>query len=239
MRVRVALTPDEPSRFFAAPPAGWPRDARACTGVAVDVLRATSTLAAAFQNGAVRVIPAATPDEARALAQAHAGALLCGERDGRRIEGFALGNSPSEYGPDVVRGRTLVFASTNGSLALRAIAGCGRRWIAAFVNATAAARALAGASFVLVVCAGKLGRFALEDAAFAGGLCATLEEEGARLEGEAARLVRALAPRDAGEVRALVQGVSHGRYLRRLGGEFARDVEWCARLDAIGQAFEV
>jgi 2-phosphosulfolactate phosphatase len=132
-----------------------------------------------------------------------------------------------------------VFASTNGSLALRAIAGCGRRWIGAFVNASGTARALAGASHVLVVCAGKLGRFALEDAAFAGWLAAALEAQGARVDGANARLARTLAPGGADEIAALVQGASHGRYLRRLGGEFARDVEWCAAPDSIGQAFAV
>ena len=43
----------------------------------------------------------------------HPGALLCGERDGRRIAGFDLGNSPFEYGFETVGGRTLIFASTN------------------------------------------------------------------------------------------------------------------------------
>ena len=238
MRVRVALTPGlqpEPDRA----PTGWPRDARRWTGVAIDVLRATTTLTVALQNGARHVLPAATPAEAFARRDRESDALICGERDGRKVEGFDLGNSPFEYARDVVAGRTLVFASTNGSLALRSVAGCGVRLVGAFVNASALAQALAGRPFVLLVCAGKLGAFALEDAALAGWICERLAADGARLEGAAARFARGLAPRDAGEVRALVQGSAHGRYLRSLGPEYARDVEFCAGLDTISQAFEI
>src|SRR5207302_10712701 len=120
---------------------------------------------------------------------------------------------------------------TNGSLALQSIAGCGRRRIGAFVNATAVAESLASERFVLLVCAGKLGRFALEDAAFAGWLAASLESRGATLDDAAVRFARALAPGNPTEIRALIEGASHARYLRRLGPEFARDVEFCATLD--------
>ena len=235
MRVRVELTPSAPE---VAPP-GWPRDPRHWTGVAIDVLRTSTTLAFALRNGAARVVPASTIEEALALRSLTRDALLCGERDGRRIPGFDLGNSPGEYGENTVRGRTLVFASTNGSLALRRIARCGSRLPGSFVNGSAVARALSGRPYVLLVCAGKLGAFALEDAACAGWLCERLAARGARLEGPGARFVRPLAPRDPREVRALDQGCAHGRYLRTLGTEYAADLEFCARLDAVPLASEI
>ena len=238
MRVRVELTPHR-GRDSDRVPHGWPRDTRLWTAVAIDVLRAASTLAFALRNGAGRVLAVATPEEALARKRGEPDALLCGERDGRRIGGFDLGNSPAEYGFESVAGRSLIFASTNGSIALRSIAGCGVRLPGAFVNGSAVARALAGQPFVLLVCAGKLGGFALEDAAFAGWLCERLGSGGARIEGAAARLARSLAPRDALELRALVQGSEHGRYLRSLGPAYAADVEFCARLDVIDQAHEV
>jgi phosphosulfolactate phosphohydrolase-like enzyme len=223
--VRVDLAP-----AADAGGAGW-------TGVAIDVLRATTTLARALEHGAAAVLPCATVGEARAARAARPAALLCGERDGRRVEGFDLGNSPAEYDAATVAGRTLVFASTNGSLALRAIAGCRVRMIAAFVNATATADALAAHPRVRLVCAGKVGRFALEDAALAGWLARALAGRGARLEGGAARLAERLAPRDAAGVRALVQGSEHGRYLRSLGPAYAADLEECAALDVLDRAF--
>ncbi|MEY4375150.1 MAG: 2-phosphosulfolactate phosphatase, partial [Candidatus Eisenbacteria bacterium] len=73
-RVRVALVPPAPE---ALPP-------QVCA-VAIDVLRATSTLAVACAQGAARVIPFATTHEALAYRDAHPGTLVCGERDGRIV----------------------------------------------------------------------------------------------------------------------------------------------------------
>lgn len=227
MRVAVALTPRDasPSPSSAA--------------VAIDVLRATSTLAVALSNGATRVWPVATVDEAHGLRRSHPAALLCGERDGRRIPGFDLGNSPFEYGPEVVRGRELIFASTNGSLAMIAGRSARRCLVGSFANAGATLAALERESQIALICAGKLGRFSLEDAAFAGWLCAALESRGATLDGAAARLARGLAPATASEIQGLVQGASHARDLRRMGAEFTRDVGFCATLDSIDRAFEI
>ena len=79
----------------------------------------------------------------------------------------------------------------------------------------------------------------LEDAGCAGAIGRRLRALGAEPLNPEARLVERLAPEGEGEVRALVQGSSHGRYLRRLGARFARDVEFCARLDAIDRAYAV
>jgi 2-phosphosulfolactate phosphatase len=209
------------------------------TAVVVDVLRATSVLTQARLHGARAILPAGTPEEAMALRVRHPLALLCGEREGRRIAGFDLGNSPSEYGFEAVGGRSLIFASTNGSRALLVAARARRRVLGAFVNASAVLEAVTGDESVTVVCAGKLGGLALEDAAFAGWLVERLGARGARVEGAAAAFARRIAPRDGVEVRALVQGASHGRYLRSLGAGYARDVEFCAGLDTVGHAFEV
>ena len=236
MRVRVGLVsgagtdPDDAPR-------GWPRDARRISAVVIDVLRATTTLTVALAHGARRVVPVAGPEQAFAWRARDPGVLLCGERHGLKVQGFDLGNSPAEYGAAAVAGRTLVFASTNGSRAMLACAGCGKRLLGAFVNASAVVESLAGMPFVRLVCAGKEGRFALEDAACAGWLCEALAARGARVEGEEARLARALAPRDAGGIRALLQGSAHVRTLRALSPAFARDVEYCAALDRIDRVF--
>ena len=205
----------------------------------IDVLRATTTLTFARSNGAARVLAAGTVEEAFQMRATNPGALLCGERDGRRIPGFDLGNSPLEYTREAVAGRALIFASTNGSQALRLAATARTRLLASFVNASAVAERLARGDEVWLVAAGKLGRFSLEDAACAGWLIRALAGRGFAAAGAAARLALAAAPADAAGVRATLEGCSHGRYLRSLGGAFARDVEFCARLDSIGEAYEV
>ena len=94
-------------------------DPREWSAVIVDVLRATSTLTLALANGARGVEAFADPALAMARRAGDASVLACGERDGRKVEGFDLGNSPLEYTRERVEGRTLAFASTNGSLANR------------------------------------------------------------------------------------------------------------------------
>jgi 2-phosphosulfolactate phosphatase len=209
------------------------------SAVVIDVLRATTTLTVAMSHGALRVVPVATPEEALAWKRAAPEVLACGERDGRMVPGFDLGNSPLEYAVTAVRGRTLVFASTNGSLALLAARSAQRRLLAAFVNLDAVVERLAGERRVAIVCAGKDGGLALEDAACAGLLCARLERRGATLEGPGAALAKSLAPAGGVEVRGLLQGCAHGRYLRTLGAAFARDVEFCAGLDTLDAVHQV
>jgi len=226
-RVRVALVPPAPG---VLPP-------RACA-VALDVLRASTTLAVACAHGAAGVVPFATPAEALAHRDAHPGVLACGERDGRIVPGFDLGNSPDEYTSERVAGRTLAFASTNGSRAMLAARSCRRRLVASFANLEATASALAVEADVWLVCAGKLGRVALEDAACAGTLAARLVARGAAPEGAAARLALTFACRDAAEVRAAVEGCDHARWLVTLGEAWAADVRRCATLDALDSATE-
>jgi len=224
-RVRVALVPPAPGSL--------PRDACA---VAIDVLRATTTLAVARRNGAAGVEPFTSPAGALAFRAAHRGSLACGEREGRIVAGFDLGNSPAEFTRERVNGRTLAFASTNGSLALLASARCRRRILGSFAALSAVVDALAGEREIWLVCAGKLGSFALEDAACAGTIAARLAARGASLANDEARLAATLAPADAAEARAVVTGCDHGRWLATLGDAYADDVAFCATLDAIESA---
>lgn len=238
MSARVAVHFKVPERAL---PAGG-------LAVVIDVLRATTTLTVALAAGAGRVTPAASPEEAFALARQRPDVLLCGERDGLKVPGFALGNSPFEYTAERVAGRELVFASTNGSLALLAAHRSRRRVIAAFVNASAVLatvvkagailKSVGGDAGIAVICAGKEGRFSLEDAGLAGWLCAGLSAHGWTLD-DSARSAARLAPMDARAVRALVESSSHARDLVALGEAYAADVTFCATLDAVDRAFEV
>lgn len=207
--------------------------------VIIDVLRATTTLTVALSHGARAVVPLATAQAALAFRGSRSDVLACGEREGRIVPGFDLGNSPFEYTAERVDGRTLAFASTNGSLALLAARGARHRVLGAFVNAAAVVERVCREREVTLVCAGKLGGFCLEDAACAGLLLARLEAHGGVPEGAPARLARSLAPRDADDVRALVEGSSHARELRSMGAAYARDIELCAGLDTHPRAFDV
>ena len=72
----------------------------------IDVLRASTTIIHALESGATEVTPCVEIEEARrmsaALPKGHT--VLGGERDGLKIDGFDLGNSPEEYTPERVAG---------------------------------------------------------------------------------------------------------------------------------------
>ena len=75
--------------------------------VVIDALRASTTVAMALSNGAKEVIPVGTIESALKIARGLAGdvTLRAGERLGKMIEGFDLGNSPLEYTEEVVKGK--------------------------------------------------------------------------------------------------------------------------------------
>jgi 2-phosphosulfolactate phosphatase len=199
----------------------------------IDLLRASTTICHALSNGARDVIPVETPTKAQELRDSIGkdAVLLCGERKGVLIDGFDLGNSPSEYQPLVVADKTLLYSSSNGSAALVASQGAARLCMAGLVNASAVLEWLKlGESDVLLVCAGKLGTFSAEDAACAGFLAAKLIEAGFRTGNDAARASLTWAEMAAEDWVSFLKSTDHGRYLAELG--FEPDLTVAAALDS-------
>jgi 2-phosphosulfolactate phosphatase len=207
----------------------------------VDVLRASTTIAAALAHGARAVIPlpdAATAAE-RARGYARGDVVLAGERHMRPVPGFALGNSPGEFTAEAVGGRTVLLATTNGTPSLAAAAAAGARPVisAAFVNLSAALAvlraALRGGLGVTIVCAGQDGRFALEDAACAGRLVRALARRrrgtDAPLLDDAARACALLDRRYRDRFDRLYADAAHARALAAAG--FDADLAACAEVD--------
>ena len=148
----------------------------------IDILRATTTMCAALNHGAKAIIPVASTEEALRLAQTIGSAdmLLAGEKDSVRIPGFHLGNSPLEMTETAVRGKTLIVTTTNGTKALLAAQGAAAVYAVGAANLTLAAErareVVEKDGSVLVVCAGRNGAFALDDAYCAGRLAAAALE---------------------------------------------------------------
>ncbi|MGD0087152.1 MAG: 2-phosphosulfolactate phosphatase [Verrucomicrobiota bacterium] len=176
MKIEVILTPAEL-------PVLARRDLRDAVCVVFDVLRATSTFVTALQNGAKAIVPVSEIAEALAWRQKQPDVLLGGERDGVKIRAaqtggvdFNLGNSPREYTPEKVRGKTIVSTTTNGTRALRACAGAQTVLAASFLNLTATVDFIKKLrpTQVVPVCAGTHENPALEDVLAAGALCEML-----------------------------------------------------------------
>jgi 2-phosphosulfolactate phosphatase len=142
------------------------------TVVVIDVLRATTTITYALAAGAREVVPCLEIEDARQVARRFQGGevLLGGERGGVKIEGFDLGNSPEEYSPEAVRGRSIAFTTTNGTRAMLRCRQAKRVLVGAIVNLSAVANAMVRDENIHLVCAGTEGEVSFEDTLVAGWL---------------------------------------------------------------------
>ena len=207
------------------------------TAVVIDVLRATTVIVHALAAGALRVVPCLGIDEAQRHAQElPAGeAILGGERGGVLIEGFDLSNSPSEYTPENVGGRTLFFTTTNGTRAMHACRAAERIVIASFVNLSAVCKSLKEAERVEIVCAGTDGEVSREDVLAAGAIVDTLGSDWNRSDAAGiAHTVWKSAKRSLAEE---LRDSAGGRNLIDLG--LAADIDVAAELDQFSLAAQL
>lgn len=223
-------------RVHLSPVLFEPEEVRGGIAVLIDVLRASTTIAHALQAGAAGAAPYEGVEEARAAAAGMGGVLLGGERGGVRIEGFDLGNSPDEYTPGAVAGRTIVFTTTNGTRALRRASLAARTVVGSLANLSATVR-VAGESGLPVhlVCAGVSGAVCMEDVLGAGAMARGLADRfGVELVDDSAVLAAGAWDRVGGEPAALMAALRAsrgGRNLLRIGLE--RDIETAARVDSV------
>ena len=150
--------------------------------IVIDVIRATTTLAVMFEQGAARVIVAESLAQAQTAAQRLPGWLLCGERNVKPLPGFDYGNSPVQFSQLDLIGRDLILTTTNGTRAFYACPEHSIRLAGSFYNVRAvAAKALALArqhnSNISLVCSGEYGYFALDDAICAAYLALELQRQ--------------------------------------------------------------
>jgi len=164
MRIDVALVPAEAKRWGDA------------VAIVLDELRASSVIVTLLERGAEAVIPAASLAEARRLARgAGDGTILAGERDVVRAPGFDFGNSPAEIARADLAGRVAVLSTRNGTGVLRSLPADATVLVGCLLNATAVARAALSAARaegigIGIVCAGRVGTFAIDDAIAAGAI---------------------------------------------------------------------
>lgn len=218
MRARVFMTPTELD----------PAAVQGAVVVVVDVIRATTTVVEALAHGARAIYPTASTEEAVKLATSlgREDTLLCGERGSLKVEGFDLGNSPAEFAPAVVGGKRVVLSTTNGTTALAAVRELPRVLAGAFANLGALADAVRGEPDVVVLCAGRGGRFALDDAVCAGHILRRMG--GDRELDDAARAVWKLAGTVTPGARFLAT-TEAGRALSAHG--LADDLKVCGHVD--------
>jgi len=207
-----------------------PATLESATVVVVDVVRATTTLVEALANGARGIYATASTEEAVKLAQSlgREDTLLCGERKGSKVPGFDLGNSPREFTRAAIEGKRLVMSTTNGTRALAKGQHGARLLTCAFTNLSAVARSVEDAERVVVLCAGREGRFTLDDALCAGHLVRLVQGDRDLAMNDASQAAAAWAGFRK-PTRKFLEATDGGRALVEIG--LGDDLDVCAEVD--------
>lgn len=239
-RLWVALLPNYVDPIFQA------ANAQVCsTAVVIDTLRFTTTACQALGLGARSVLVAPSVERAQQLAaEMTPRPLLCGERHCHPIAGFDLGNSPLELSRPLVRGRDLVYTTTNGTLAVEAVRQVPHVLLAGLVNRASTCTYLRGQTSgdVLLVCAGTDAQITWEDVLTAGAIIDGLvQSEDLQIGHDAATLAlaawRSIQPQTSSA--ELLLDRLKNEFARALGGSnlvksgYEPDVHFAAQLDSL------
>lgn len=187
------------------------------TAVVIDTFLATTTLLTIFENGARRVFPVDSVDEAAELGKGLPETpIYGGEQDALKIEGYDCGPLPEEYPPSLVSGRDVVFVTTNGTRALSAASTASELVVGCLRNAPAVADHLrrSDPEKLYIVCAGSAGHFTLEDFLGAAAIITRLDTSGAKLN-DAAWLALELSERFEREPIGTLRESRAGRWFTR------------------------
>ncbi len=140
--------------------------------VMIDLLRASTTIIHALENGATKIIPCETIEETKQYqTDKTQSVLLGGERGGEMIPGFDLDNSPFSYTENKIKGKTILFTTTNGTKALKHACKARRILVGAFVNLDSVCSEIKNVKrAVHFLCAGTNGQISSEDVVCAGAM---------------------------------------------------------------------
>ncbi len=207
--------------------------------IVIDVLRSSTTIAVALSNGAREIIPVESIENAVKISGSLFGdvTLRVGERNGKMIQGFNLGNSPLEYTEATVKGKSIIFCTTNGSVAMYRSRFAKNLAIGSFVNMSRIVDFMkeVGSDFV-ILCAGRantFSNFSLEDAVCAGMMVQKLSQDKTlHLQlTDSALAAQALYKTYGRSIPKMLKSTEHGIYLREIG--FAEDLKVCASIDTV------
>jgi 2-phosphosulfolactate phosphatase len=147
------------------------------TTVVADILRATTSICAAFDHGVKEIIPVSGLEEARAMKEK--GYFVACERNGEVLDFADIGNSASDFIRDDIKGETVVFSTTNGTKTINMARDAQQVLIGAFVNFEALTDYLVRRKDnVVIFCAAWKNLFNLEDSVYAGAVAEKLLQNG-------------------------------------------------------------
>lgn len=204
--------------------------------VMIDVLRASSVIITALQNGTKNIYPVKTIDEAWALKEANPNFLITGERNSIKIDGFDLGNSPYEYETSLVKNKNIIFTSTNGAKIFSVGTTANKRVIASFINYEIVLKDIS--SYIetenlnkrkinlFFISAGTYGKYSREDSLLAGKFINEISNLNINIElSDSSELIRSNFLQNEANLSDYLKSSKHAKYLRELS--LSKDVEYC------------
>ncbi|NMA95352.1 MAG: 2-phosphosulfolactate phosphatase [Clostridiales bacterium] len=210
-------------------------DIRDKLAVVIDVLRATSTIVTSLNNGCREVIPVSDIEEAVDISKNYdrEECLLTGERNSLKIEGFDLSNSPAEFTRQVVKGKSVIITTTNGTNAIRQAGSAKDAVIGSLLNAQAVSDyIISKGEDVAFICAGTEGKFSLDDVLGAGAIIDRLDREGIELElDDLAVVAKFLYAKHRDNLEDIMQKARHFNSLKAT--KYYEDVDYCIKEDII------
>lgn len=195
--------------------------------VVIDILRATSSICVGFAYGVEKIYPVESVEECLSLVQKH-GYIGAAERNGEKIPGFALGNSPFDYMNPTLKGKTIALTTTNGTQAIYAAKKqhAKKIVIGAFTNQQSLLEWLIEQKKdVLFLCAGWKNRFNLEDTLFAGSMISLLKKHGYHSDSDTAYASELLYVQAKNHIYDFLKNSNHAKRLSHLN--IQRDIEFC------------
>ena len=226
--------------FVYHTPEATPSDTLPDCAVVIDVLRATTTIATALNAGAEAVQAFSDLDILRQESENYPvnKRLRAGERGGKKVEDFDLGNSPLDCTPEVVQSKRLFLSTTNGTRALKRVENSATLITAAQINRQAAVNYILEKQpeTLWLVGSGWQGTYSLEDTACAGAIALPILEQ---LEASQADLIGndeviaaiALYSRWKDDLVGMFHQASHGKRLLNLN--CIDDLKYCAQTDTL------
>lgn len=195
--------------------------------VAIDVLRATSAVCAAFQAGCDTVVPLDTL-EGISRYRSH-GYLIAAERGGKKVDGAEYGNSPTEYLSNDMHGVKLAYSTTNGTISILRGADADITLVGAFANLSALCEYLKHENKdTVLLCSGWQNDFCIEDTIVAGAIIERLQGVG-EAHGDAANMAQALWQMAKGCPYDFCQRCTHVHRLESFGAH--TDIEFAFKQD--------
>lgn len=201
--------------------------------VVIDVLRATSVMVTALNNGCHKVIPVKEVEEARELVKNERDKyLLGGERNALKIEGFDFSNSPLDYTKEQVKGKTLVMSTSNGTRAIKNSENAKHIFIASMINGMAVAKKLALLNDdIIFVNAGTGGEFSMDDFITSGYIIKCLSKLKEVGMSDIAKTSKYIYENNT-DIFSFVKEASH--YKRIMELDLEEDLKYCLCKDIIG-----